>query len=132
MVYPLKVRTNNWSICGLGVEINTPLWIPSQQYALTCTNYQGYFGNEWYLKQFGRKNRSAIALNKLLNLHLGSTRKPEHDIEYTYLKKKIGTEHIHVKLLLKRYSYITASLLTVVSKKSKYTCQLQRLLKTER
>lgn len=56
--------------------------------------YQGYFGNEWYLKQFGRKNRSAIALNKLLNLHLGSTRKPEQDIEYTYLKKKIGTEHI--------------------------------------
>lgn len=137
MVYPLKVRTNNWSICGLGVEINTPLWIPSQQYALTCTNYQGYFGNEWYLKQFGRKNRSAIALNKLLNLHLGSTRKPEHDIEYTYLKKKnwyrtYTKRFKDVKLLLKRYSYITASLLTVVSKKSKYTCQLQRLLKTER
>lgn len=66
--------------------------------------YQGYFGNEWYLKQFGRKNRSAIALNKLLNLHLGSTRKPEHDIEYTYLKKKIGTEHIQNVLRMWNYS----------------------------
>lgn len=105
MVYPLKVRTNNWSICGLGVEINTPLWLPSQQYALTCTNYQGYFGNEWYLNQFGRKSRSAIALNKLLNLHFGSTRKTEQDIIYNYLKQNWYICFKDVNLLLKWHSY---------------------------
>lgn len=132
MVYPLKVRTNNWSICGLGVEINTPLWIPSQLYQLPRLFWQRVvFKTIWSEKSVSNCSKQTPQPPSWFNQE-ARTRHWIYLFEEKNWYRTYTKRFKDVKLLLKRYSYITASLLTVVSKKSKYTCQLQRLLKTER